>query len=100
MKAHIVVPDLGNDTHAVIAEILVPDGYHMAMWGNEVTFHRSADPAISLRSLATVEGVGAHSQQPPIPFIDQACGGVPGGQPAQIENSRDGWCMGCRGNDQ
>ncbi len=100
MKAHIVVPDLGHDSHALIAEIEVPNGYYMAMWGNEVTFQRSPDPAIWLRSLATVDALSGSGEVPPLPFIDQNCGGVQQGQRAQIENSEDGWSIVCRGNER
>lgn len=100
MKAHISVPDLGNGSHAVIAEILVPNDYYMAMWGNEVTFRRSADPTISLRSLATVEGSPAAPERPPVGFIDEACGGIPQGHRLQDQNSDNGWSIVCRGDHQ
>jgi hypothetical protein len=100
MKAHISVPDLNDGSHAVIAELLVPSGYYMAMWGNEVTFRRSADPTISLRSLATVEGSPGFPERPPVAFIDRTCGGVPQGHRLQDQDAKEGWSVVCRGETQ
>lgn len=97
MKARISVPDLGKESHAVVAEIMVPDGYYMAMWGNEVTFRRSPSPEISLRSLATVEGSPGGAETPPVPFVGKTCDGVPQGRREPLVEAKDGWTIVCRG---